>query len=203
MSAIGSVYRKMPAALVNDAGSDNGTWPRLNATYANDTESAGDEFIRKLYLYSIPPILIFCLVTFIVNTVIVVSSIWIRRPLSPTLSISISLASADAYASLIVGMGLVINSLLPVGFGVSLGPNVICYTLVLEAFRLGGIISSVAHLTALAINHYIGIPPLRVNNDSKGDHNPHHIAVAAADRLLFCILFVDGGHGLSFSTLRL
>jgi len=146
----------MPAAPI-DAGSDNGTWPRLNATYTNDTESAGDDFISKLYLYSLPPILIFCLVTFIVNTVIVVSSIWIRRPLSPTLSISISLASADAYASLIVGMGLVINSLLPVGFGVSLGPNVICYTLVLEAFRLGGIISSVAHLTALAINHYIGI----------------------------------------------
>ncbi|XP_065338945.1 melanocortin receptor 5-like [Cloeon dipterum] len=135
----------------------------VNTTWPDDPHSSKSEatipeaFIRTFYLYTIPPMLFLCLVTFIVNSVIVASSRWIRRPLSPTISISISLAMADAYASLVVAVGLVINSLLPVGFRVSLGDNVICYALALEAFRLGGIISSIAHLTALAVNHYIGI----------------------------------------------
>ncbi|XP_059470314.1 melanocortin receptor 5-like [Neocloeon triangulifer] len=131
-----------------------------NTTGSNDTETSSDPtdaLIRNLYLLSIPPILLFCFATFVVNSVVVVSSRWIRRPLSPTISISISLAMADAYASLVVGIGLVINSLLPVAFHIPVGPSTICYVLALEAFRLGGIISSIAHLTALAINHYIGI----------------------------------------------
>jgi len=138
----------------------NGSLSIVNSTWLNETTSTAnqlDPLIKQLYLFSLPPLIILCAATFVVNSVIVVSTLWIRQPLSPTLSISISLAMADAYASLVVGVGLVINSLLPVGFGIPMGENAICYMLALEAFRLGGIISSVAHLTALAINHYIGI----------------------------------------------
>ncbi|GIX66805.1 g_PROTEIN_RECEP_F1_2 domain-containing protein [Caerostris extrusa] len=38
-----------------------------------------------------------------------------------------------------------------------MGPFSNCYVLVLEAFRLGGMVVAVLHLLALAINHYIGI----------------------------------------------
>ncbi|KAF4522608.1 hypothetical protein B566_EDAN003589 [Ephemera danica] len=64
-----------------------------------------DPFMPRLYLYSIPPMLIFCLATVVVNAVVVASTRWIRRPLSPTLLFSVSLALADAYASLVMGIG--------------------------------------------------------------------------------------------------
>ncbi|GIX88195.1 g_PROTEIN_RECEP_F1_2 domain-containing protein [Caerostris extrusa] len=38
-----------------------------------------------------------------------------------------------------------------------MGPFSHCYVLVLEAFRLGGMVVAVFHLLALAINHFIGI----------------------------------------------
>jgi hypothetical protein len=137
------------------------TWNFTNnstdGSSTNRTQRQIDPFMQRLYLYSIPPMLLFCLATVVVNAVVVASTRWIRRPLSPTLLFSVSLALADAYASLVVGIGLLMNSLLPVGLGIPPGPNDDCYALTLEAFRLGGIIVTVAHLTALAINHYIGI----------------------------------------------
>ncbi|KAG8193405.1 hypothetical protein JTE90_009631 [Oedothorax gibbosus] len=92
----------------------------------------------------------------IFNLVIVYSVRWVRR-LSPTLYLSLSLAVADAYASLVIGIGLVINSLLPNVYGLNLGRFKDCYIQVLEAFRLGGLVIIVFHLLALAVNHYIGI----------------------------------------------
>lgn len=143
-------------AFLADSWNDTDDVPEAS-NHSTEQPRQIDPLMQKLYLFSIPPLLLFCLATVIVNTVIVVSIRWIRRPLSPTLSFSVSLALADAYASLVVGIGLVINSLLPVGLGVTPGRNDACYALTLEAFRLGGIIVTVGHLTALAINHYIGI----------------------------------------------
>lgn len=149
------------SVILSEIWNNTTSTAEIPTTINNDTTTIKkkqiDLLMQKLYLYSIPPLLLFCLATVIVNTIIVISVRWIRRPLSPTLSFSVSLAAADAYASLVVGIGLVINSLLPVGLGIPPGRNDACYALTLEAFRLGGIIVTVAHLTALAINHYIGI----------------------------------------------
>ena len=110
---------------------------------------------RSIYLITVPIMLFFCAVGTLINLSICVSARLIRRPLSPTMCFSVSLAGADAYAASILGLGLLVNSLLPVGFGVeTLGQ---CPTLVLEALRLGGVISTAAHLLALALNHYVGI----------------------------------------------
>jgi hypothetical protein len=91
------------------------------------------EFKRELYAVAVPLLLISCLLTILVNLVIVLSARWTRKPMSPTLYFSISLALADAYASLILGTGLIVNSLLPALYG-TMNSN-LCLQLTLEAFR--------------------------------------------------------------------
>ncbi|PNF33464.1 hypothetical protein B7P43_G03013 [Cryptotermes secundus] len=90
--------------------------------YFNWTQHANnsnDQTIRIMYKYTVPALLIFCIISLAINVRILISIYWIRRPLSPTLHISLSLAGADAYTSLILATGLVVNSLLPVGLGIT------------------------------------------------------------------------------------
>jgi len=121
----------------------------------NVTSTNNDETIKLMYKYTVPALLGFCIISLAINIRILTSIYWIRRPLSPTLHISLSLAGADAYTSLILATGLVVNSLLPVGLGIKFQNE--CFALFLETQRLGGVIVSVAHLLALACNHYLGI----------------------------------------------
>lgn len=133
----------------------NGTAFSANATIMPQTNDGAD--IRHLYKIVIPLLLTACILSLLFNVVIVISVRWVRKSLSPTLYLSLSLSVADAYASLVLGLGLVVNSLLPIVYGVNLGPFNACFVLVLEAFRLGGVVVAVLHLLALAINHYVGI----------------------------------------------
>jgi melanocortin 2 receptor len=121
----------------------------------NATGSSNDDTIKTMYKYTVPALLAFCVISLAINVRILISIYWIRRPLSPTLHISLSLAGADAYTSLILAIGLVVNSLLPVGLGIKFQNE--CFALFLETQRLGGVIVTVAHLLALACNHYLGI----------------------------------------------
>uniref|UniRef100_T1HD92 G_PROTEIN_RECEP_F1_2 domain-containing protein n=1 Tax=Rhodnius prolixus TaxID=13249 RepID=T1HD92_RHOPR len=88
------------------------------------------------------------------NALILASLRWIRRPLSPTLHISLSLAGADMFTSLVIGIGLIVNSLLPQVFSIQIDK---CSQLVIEALRMGGMYTSIGHLLTLAVNHYLGI----------------------------------------------
>lgn len=65
-----------------------------------------------IYIYQawVPVILFFCALTFLFNVFIVIAARWMRRPLTPTMFFSLSLAAADAIASLNVGLGLVLNT---------------------------------------------------------------------------------------------
>lgn len=112
------------------------------------------EVARDVYRLAVPVMLVACLTSMLFNLIIVESARWLRRSPSPTLCFSLSLSAANAYASLVVGVGLVVNSLLPTVYQVQ---SSICVSLSLEAFRLTGLIASVLHLLALAVNHYIGI----------------------------------------------
>jgi melanocortin 2 receptor len=123
--------------------------------HTNTTDSSNDDTIKTMYKYTVPALLTFCIISLAINVRILISIYWIRRPLSPTLHISLSLAGADAYTSLILAVGLVVNSLLPVGLGITFQNE--CFALFLETQRLGGVIVTVAHLLALACNHYLGI----------------------------------------------
>ncbi|XP_037081108.1 melanocyte-stimulating hormone receptor-like [Pollicipes pollicipes] len=136
-----------------------------------------EELKRIIYLVSVPVMLFFCTVATIINLTICLSSRLIRRPLSPTMCFSVSLAGADAFAASILGLGLLVNSLLPVGFGVE--TLNVCFSLAFEALRLGGVISTAAHLLALALNHYVGIlRPL------------HYARLITRGRVLTCIVLL-------------
>jgi melanocortin 2 receptor len=128
-----------------------------SSSYFNNTVTGNsdDETIKMLYKYTVPALLTFCVISLAINIRILISIYWIRRPLSPTLHISLSLAGADAYTSLILAVGLVVNSLLPVGLGIKFENE--CFPLFVETQRLGGVLVTVAHLLALACNHYLGI----------------------------------------------
>lgn len=117
-----------------------------------------DAELKPLYQYTVPALLFLCVLSVIYNIRILVSIFWIRRPVSSTLHISLSLAAADAFTSVTIGAGLLFNSLMQGSLGS-------CASLLLEAFRLTGIIATVGHLLALAMNHYLGIMrPLHVRS---------------------------------------
>jgi hypothetical protein len=65
--------------------------------------------ITEIYQTWTPVLIFFCALTFFVNVFIVIAARWMRRPLTPTMYFSLSLAAADAVASLTVGLGLVFN----------------------------------------------------------------------------------------------
>ena len=73
----------------------------------NDSPESGIVYIYQAW---VPVILFFCALTFVFNVFIVIAARWMRRPLTPTMCFSLSLAGADAIASLNVGLGLVLNT---------------------------------------------------------------------------------------------
>ncbi|XP_049813918.1 trace amine-associated receptor 8a-like [Schistocerca nitens] len=129
------------------ANASNGTDVQLPSQSAEDTE------LEAFYFYSVPALLVLCMVSLSVNARVLVSVCWIRRPLSPTLHISLSLAGADLFASAALATGLMLNSLFK---ALHLQQDQ-CLQFTVEALRLTGIIAAVAHLLALAANHYLGI----------------------------------------------
>lgn len=119
--ALHRMYREM---LATSSTSTNMSYavPEDRLDVGNDTSSMDDDKLQndetyKLYLYGTPPLILFCIISIAINVKILVSVYWIRRPLSPTLHISLSLAGADAFSSIALGVGLVMNSFLPVGLG--------------------------------------------------------------------------------------
>lgn len=124
-----------------------------NTTFIEDNNK-----ICIYYQLFIPPMLLLCLLSIITNIKVLLSVHWIRRPLTPTLHISLSLAAADACSSAMLGIGLFLNSYLTV-WDIN-SPCAVLYGI--EIFRLSGIIITVVHLLTLSINHYMGIlKPLR------------------------------------------
>jgi len=51
-----------------------------------------DRIDDVLYLYGVPILIFFCVISVAVNIKVLISVFWIRRPISPTLYISLSLA---------------------------------------------------------------------------------------------------------------
>lgn len=128
-----------------------------NASSQTTPNDSADDIV-ELYRMLIPILLSACFLSLLSNVLIICSARWIRRRrLSPNLMLSLSLAGADAFASLILGLGLVLNSLLPIALGIQLGPSSRCLVLSIEALRLGSLVSTALHLLALAANHHVGI----------------------------------------------
>lgn len=91
------------------------------------------------------------------NCYIVACIPWIRRrSMNANLRWSLSLAAADAYAALLILFGLVFNTYLPQVYNYNRLTSA-CFRTCLEAFRIGGMLTSVLHLLALSLNHYASI----------------------------------------------
>lgn len=76
--------------------------------------------VNLLYFYGALFLILFCIISVVVNIKILLSACWIRQSLSPTLHISLSLAGADAFTAITLGTGLVMNSFIPYGLGIKL-----------------------------------------------------------------------------------
>ncbi|KAH9414451.1 hypothetical protein DERP_015260, partial [Dermatophagoides pteronyssinus] len=123
-----------------------------------------DSFESVIYLYKVfvPILLAGCLLSLILNTLLVIIGTIIQSKLSrsnrsrsPILLLSLNLAATDSIASFLMGFGLLINSYLPVVLNINL--TNVCFNLILEIFRLSALIASALHLLALALVHYKGI----------------------------------------------
>ncbi|KAG5343173.1 GP119 protein, partial [Acromyrmex heyeri] len=129
----------------------------MNATMINEmtqSEITSSEIknIKILYLYGVSLLMLFCVISIIVNIKILITMFWIKCPLSPTLYISLSLTGADAFSSFFLGIELLLNSFIPIGLGIEL-KGINCFLLALEVVRLGSVIITVYHLLALANFH--------------------------------------------------
>lgn len=87
--------------------------PMMTSSSSDRSDNAHDDSstknIMEIYQTWTPVLIFFCALTFFVNVFIVVAARWMRRPLTPTMYFSLSLAAADAIASLTVGLGLVFH----------------------------------------------------------------------------------------------
>lgn len=83
----------------------------VNVTIDDQQAPSGDleTSVTDIYQSWAPVIIFFCALTFVFNVFIVVAARWMRRPLTSTMFFSLSLAAADAVASLTVGLGLVFH----------------------------------------------------------------------------------------------
>lgn len=107
-----------------------------------------------VYSFAIPIMILICILAFAANLLVLISCKWVRDRLTPTLKLTFSLAAADAWTSLVIMEGLVANSYLPYVLLVPKSPRQDCVSYAMEAFRLGGMLTSVLHLLTMSLNHY-------------------------------------------------
>jgi len=63
----------------------------------NETLGVAEESVGFLYTVAVPVMCFFCLITVVVNLVIVAAAHWCRKPMSPTLYFSISLVCLSSF----------------------------------------------------------------------------------------------------------
>lgn len=96
-----------------------------------------------------------CVLAVIANTFILTISRWIpSRLFKLPLKLTLSLAAADAWTSTVIAVGLVAHSYAPFVLGLKKPSWYDCASYGLEALRLGGMLTSVLHLLALALTQY-------------------------------------------------
>ncbi|XP_066907589.1 melanocortin receptor 4-like [Halyomorpha halys] len=124
---------------------------------SNDTDFHHVPRRNYTYIFICSPIITFCVVMVGYNLMILMSLYWIKRPITATLHISLSMAGSDVWTLILDSLGLLFNSLLPIGLGIQKQYLSNCSLLILEGLRMGGKLTTVGHLLFLALNHYCGI----------------------------------------------
>ncbi|CAH0383058.1 unnamed protein product [Bemisia tabaci] len=172
------------------AGADGGPPPTAGTTT--------DELLT-LYMIFVPFMVLFCLASVLFNMVLLLSVCWIQKPISPTLHITLSLAGSDMFTSFNLGFGLFVNSYLPRVHGIKASD---CFALLVEAFRLGGLCTTTAHLVLLAINHCLGtFRPLHYPSIvTHGNISFCLVVIWLAPSAIFLLVFTYGFEGEGFQS---
>ncbi|XP_076054302.1 uncharacterized protein LOC143032993 [Oratosquilla oratoria] len=143
-------------ALNTSSTTLNGTLGIFSSTVdpANETDSAWMANRKETYRIMMP-IMITCTVAMgLVSLVVVAATPWVKRPLSPTVRFSLSLAAANVVVCATITASIICNSYLPAVFEYNVP---ICIKLSIETLRLGSMLVQVFHLVVVAFNHYIGV----------------------------------------------
>lgn len=101
----------------------------------NDNQEAILPSKEDVLLYKIfcPPLIIACLLSFLLNLALYLVGTFGTHNKSPVLLLSLNLATTDTFASLLNAIGFIFNSYLPVVFNIQF--SVPCWMLLLEMFR--------------------------------------------------------------------
>jgi len=124
--------------------------------YFSNINNEGIESQKTLYKYFIPILIVGCVVSVVLNALLVIIGNTKTINRSPILVLSLNLATTDCFASIFIAIGLVVNSYLPIVFEIDM-KGAKCSLLVIEIFRLSALIASAMHLLSLALVHYKGI----------------------------------------------
>ncbi|KAK8747454.1 hypothetical protein OTU49_016817 [Cherax quadricarinatus] len=128
----------------------NRSWETMNETVLSTSDNTQR---RQIYIILMPLITAFCIASGLVSSAVVCATPWVKRPMSPTVRLSISLASANTVFSFSLAVAVLINSYLPAVHEIHLSN---CLKLSIEAVRMGSILVQILHLLVVALNHYIG-----------------------------------------------
>ncbi|KAL7639073.1 UNVERIFIED_CONTAM: hypothetical protein RMT77_010607 [Armadillidium vulgare] len=155
MSEIESSILAIPSPKVNYSLTDFESHNKSNYSLIVDKESVEDiKAIKKdVYYIMLPIVLSLCVISFLLSSLIVCSIPFMKRPMSPTIKLSLSLSTANAAFSLVVFAGTLIHSYLPSVFDIKFND---CLSLTIEALRMGVMLVQVYHLLAVALIHYFG-----------------------------------------------
>uniref|UniRef100_A0AC34F3J1 G-protein coupled receptors family 1 profile domain-containing protein n=1 Tax=Panagrolaimus sp. ES5 TaxID=591445 RepID=A0AC34F3J1_9BILA len=117
-------------------------------------------FAKQIYVWLVPLMITVLTIAVIGNGLIVISAPWLSKPVNPYHRLCVSLAAADTWAASLLITGLIVNSYLPVVFGVH--KKMECFAAFLEIFRISGMLTSNLHILALTLHQFVGIVyPLR------------------------------------------
>ncbi|KAG8296497.1 hypothetical protein J6590_056058 [Homalodisca vitripennis] len=152
----------------------------------------------RVYIFAATFLIVFCTISLAVNIVVLSSVFFMRSRVYPTLYISLSLAGADTFSLLFYALGLFFFTLLP---RLDIRLNAPCVHLLLEALRMGAILTTMFHLAALAVNHYLGIRlPLHYNVYMTRRNIQYGIALLWIVPSFLLILYMFLLEGDSFNT---
>ncbi|XP_037780916.1 adenosine receptor A1-like [Penaeus monodon] len=114
-----------------------------------------------LYPTIIPVFTVVTLVSGVVSSLVVVATPWVRRPMSPTIRLSLSLAAANTVVSFAIILDLLFNTYVPAVYPLlpcsSVYGHYVCVQLTIFTVKMAMILVQVLHLLVVAMNHYIGI----------------------------------------------
>ncbi|CAG9536391.1 unnamed protein product [Cercopithifilaria johnstoni] len=108
----------------------------------------------SLYTICIPIIFVLCVLAAFCNILVLLARFQIKNR-NGALELTFSLALSDIWTSIVVVASLFLNSYMPVVLGINY--TSLCFSLTLEAFRTGGLLTGLLHLSTLAVFHLLSI----------------------------------------------